>query len=253
MADLIMVTNEDAKAKEFYGDILGLKQLSSRPLKDFSEIITYQVGIGAIEIIAMGKPVPKHTGVNGGIGIRGVALFLPDADRFAKSMASHGLPEPKFMTGKTGAKVARVTDPDGNWVELIFLGAQAQPEMLNQMAIVLMVADEAKSREFYGKTLGIPETPPHGKPETGLAYAYTAGKTTVLVRGVKNAQPDTGKVMASVGFRAIRFYVKDVDSLAGSLKRSGVAIPTPPHNGSRGQGMQVADPDGNYLEFLSAP
>ncbi len=101
-------------------------------------------------------------------------------------------------------------------MELIFLGAEAQPEMLNQMAIVLMVADEAKSR-------------------------------------AKNAHPDTGEVMASVGYRSIRFHVKDVDVLAGSLKESGVAIPTPPHKRRGGQAMQAADPDGNYLEFVSAP
>ena len=80
-----MVTNVGAKAKQCYGDILGLKQLVSAP-----------------------NPVPKHApGIDGGIGIRGVALSLQDANRFAKSMAGHGLPEPKFLTGKTGVKVAR--------------------------------------------------------------------------------------------------------------------------------------------------
>ena len=255
MVDLIMVTNDGAKAREFYGDILGLKLLVSAPMPGVGDVVSYQVGTGTLSIVAAANPVPKHApGIDGGIGIRGIALFLQDADRFAKSMASHGLPEPKFLTGKTGAKVARITDPDGNWLELIFLGAQAQPEMLNQMAIILMVADEAKSREFYGKTLGIPEAPPHGKPETGLLYAYTAGKSTVLVKGIKNAQPHTGKVMASVGFRSIRFHVKDVDALARSLQESGVPVPVAPHKGhGGGQAMYVADPDGNYLEFLSAP
>jgi catechol 2,3-dioxygenase-like lactoylglutathione lyase family enzyme len=255
MVDLILVTNDGGKLTEFYGEVLGLKQLVSAEMKGVGQVTSFQLGTASINIVAAAKPVPQHDGgFEGGIGIRGVALFLPDADRFSKSMVSHGLPEPKFLTGKTGAKVARTTDPDGNWVELIFPGAAAPAESLNQIAIVLMVADEAKSREFYGKTLGIPETPPHGKPETGLLYAYTAGKATILVKGIKNATAHTGKVMDAAGYRSIRFSVKDVDALAAELRESGVPIPSPPHKGHGGaQAMYVADPDGNYLEFLSAP
>jgi catechol 2,3-dioxygenase-like lactoylglutathione lyase family enzyme len=244
MLDLTIVTNYPAKAKEFYGDILDLKVVATS-----GGTTTYQAGEGTIDLVAAPKPLQAYPGIEGGIGISGIALYLTDADRFANRMHDHCLPEPHFMSARPEVKVARVNDPDGNWVELIFLQA---PQ--NQMAIILQVADEAKSREFYGKTLGMPGAPPHGKPETGLLYAYTAGGSTVLVRGArKGATVHTGPITAFAGLRSIRFPVKDVDALARSLKDSAVSIPVAPHDGSHGsRTMFVADPDGNYLEFVSA-
>jgi catechol 2,3-dioxygenase-like lactoylglutathione lyase family enzyme len=246
LLDLTIVTNDPHKAKEFYGDILGLNVLSAS-----GDTTRYQVGDGTIDLVSAPKPLQAYPGFESGIGISGVALYLSDADRFAKRMHDHGKAEPNFLTPSSAdAKVARVTDPDGNWIELIFL-----KNPFNQMAIILQVADEAKSREFYGKTLGMPDAPPHGKPETGLLYAYTAGGSTVLVRGArKGSAVHTGAPTACAGFRSIRFPVKDVDAVARSLRESGVAIPVPPHDGPNGsRTMYVADPDGNYLEFVSAP
>jgi catechol 2,3-dioxygenase-like lactoylglutathione lyase family enzyme len=243
MLDLTIVTNYPAKAKEFYGDILGLKALSSS-----GDTTHYQAGEGTIDLVAAAKPLQAYPGFESGIGITGVALYLSDADRFANRMHDHGMPEPNFISSRPEAKIARVTDPDGNWVELIFL-----KEPVNQMGIILQVADEAKSRQFYGKTLGMPSAPPHGKPETGLLYAYTAGGSTVFVKGARKVTPvHTGAPADKAGFRSIRFPVKDVDALARSLKECGVSIPVAPHDGPHGtRTMYVADPDGNYLEFVS--
>ena len=245
MLDLTIVTNYPAKAKEFYGDILGLKVLAAS-----GGTTTYQVGEGTIDLVAAAKPLQAYPGFESGIGISGVALYLTDADRFSNRMHDHGKPEPNFLASRGDMKVARVTDPDGNWIELIFLR-----EPLNQMAIILRVADEAKSREFYGKTLGMPDAPQHGKPDTAMGYAYTAGGSTLMIRGArKGSTVHTGPAPAIAGLRSIRFPVKDVDAVARSLKDSGVSIPVAPHDGPNGtRTMYVADPDGNYLEFVSAP
>ncbi len=245
MLDLTIVTNYPAKAKEFYGDILGLKVVVAS-----GDTTTYQIGEGTIDLLAAPKPLQAYPGFEGGIGISGIALYLTDADRFANRMHDHGKPEPNFLAPRPDIKVARVTDPDGNWVELIFLKT---PQ--NQMAIIFQVADEARSREFYGKTLGMPDAPPHGKSETGLLYAYTAGGSSVLVRGAKKGSTvHTGPIAAFAGLRSIRFTVKDVDAVASALKQSGVSIPVAPHDGPHGsRAMFIADPDGNYLEFVSLP
>jgi|SRR5579862_7518637 len=246
MLDLTIVTNYPAKAKEFYGDIVGLKVLGSS-----GDTTRYQVGDGTINLVAAPKPLQAYPGFEGGIGISGVALYLSDPDRFANRMHDHGKPEPNFLMGKGGSKLTRLTDPDGNWIELVFL---ANSDAVGQMAIILQVADEAKSREFYGKTLGMPDAPPHGKPETGLLYAYTAGRSTILIRGGRKGSPvHTGNPANLAGYRSIRFPVKDVDALAASLRESGVAIPVAPHDGGPGgaRSMYVTDPDGNYLEFVS--
>ena len=227
----------------------------------------YQAGSATLRIVTPKSPVAKHTEVmDKAIGIRGLALYLPEASEdFAKRLASHGRPEPKWITAKTGIKLARLTDPDGNWLELIFVGKplgkpmglgkpEGNADPPNQMGIILMVADEARSREFYGKTLGLKETPPHGKVETGLLYAYASGGSTILVKGIgKDAPNHAGKITEAVGYRGITFYVSDVDSLVGKLQDRGVKVAVAPFDHAGMRGMYALDPDGNWLEFLSTP
>ena len=259
MLDVTIVTNDGPAAKGFYEEIVGLKPLGTATIANGAQLMRYQAGSATLRIVTPKSPVPKHTeAMDKAIGIRGLALYLPEASEdFAKRLASHGRPEPNWITAKTGTKLARLTDPDGNWLELIFMGnpvgspvGNAEPR--NQMGIILMVADEARSREFYGKTLGLKETPPHGKVETGLLYAYASGGSTILVKGIgKDAPNHAGKITEAVGYRGITFYVSDVDSLEGKLKDRGVKIAVAPFDHAGMRGMYALDPDGNWLEFLS--
>ena len=252
MLDVSIVANDGAKAAEFYGDVLGLKAGPTADIANGAKLLRYQVGAATLRIVIPKSLVPKYSeAMDEAIGIRGLALHLADApEQFAKRLANHGLSEPNWVTGKNGTKLARLTDPDGNWIELVFDGSAA--DKLNRMAIILMVADEGRSREFYGKTLGLQETEPHGKPKTGLLYAYAAGGSTILVRGVKDVPNHAGKITDAVGIRAITFYVKDVDSMQGELEGRGAKIAVAPFNhGGLMRTMWVLDPDGNYLEFDS--
>ncbi|MDQ2948786.1 MAG: VOC family protein [Acidobacteriota bacterium] len=257
MLDVTMVTNDGAAAKMFYEEIVGLKPLGTATIANGAQLMRYQAGSATLRIVTPKSPVAKYSeAMDKAIGIRGLALYLPEgSEGFAKRLASHGRPEPKWITAKTGIKLARLTDPDGNWLELIFTGkplGDAEPR--NQMGIILMVADEARSREFYGKTLGLKETPPHGKVETGLLYAYASGGSTILVKGIaKDAPNHAGKITEAVGYRGITFYVSDVDSLVGKLQDRGVKIAVAPFDHAGMRGMYALDPDGNWLEFLSTP
>ena len=256
MLDVTMVTNDGPAAKAFYEEIVGLKPLGTATIANGAHLMRYQAGSATLRIVTPKSPVAKHTEpMDKAIGIRGLALYLPEASEdFAKRLATHDRPEPNWITAKTGIKLARLTDPDGNWLELIFLGKPAgSADAPNRMGIILMVADEARSREFYGKTLGLKETPPHGKVETGLLYAYASGGSTILVRGIgKDAPNHAGKITEAVGYRGITFYVSDVDSLEGKLKDRGVKIAVAPFDHAGMRGMYALDPDGNWLEFLSS-
>ena len=253
--DVTIVTNDAARADEFYGEVLGLKKLGpAAKLADGGRITQYGTASATIRIIVPPKPAAKFTeAMDKAGGIRGLAFMLPDADQFAKNLTSHGRPEPTFLPAKSGGKLARILDPDGNWLELIFPPG-ADPGKLNYMAIILMTSDEARSRDFYGKVLGLEEAAPHGKPETGLLYAYSSGQSQILVKGIASDAPNrAGKLTDTVGIRGITFYVKDVDAVERMFRERGVKISVPPfdHPGAIRM-MFAADPDGNFLQFASA-
>ena len=235
IVDLTIVTKDAARAREFYGSILGLPEITPSRFK---------VGAGAIEIVAAKGAAAYQEEMHEAVGIRGIALYLSDADGIIERLAKHGRPALNFVGAKGTVRVGRTKDPDGNWVELILMpGAPA--EKLNQMAIILMVADEAKSREFYGKTLGLADAPPHGKPETGLLYAYTAGASTILVRGIGAKPNHAGAPEEAVGYRAITFPVRDIGAVERMLRSRGVKIV------ASAPVLTAVDPDGNYLRFVS--
>ena len=255
--DVTIVTNDGAKADEFYGEVLGLKKLGpTAKLADGGRITQYRTASATIRIIVPPKPAAQFTeAMDKAAGIRGLAFMLPDADQFTKNLASHGRPEPTFLPAKNGGKLARILDPDGNWLELIFPPPNVpDPSRLNYMAIILMTTDEAKSRDFYGKVLGLEEAAPHGKPETGLLYAYSSGQSQILVKGIASNAPNrAGKLTDAVGIRGITFYVNDVDAVERMFRERSVKISVPPfdHPGSIRM-MFAADPDGNFLQFASA-
>jgi catechol 2,3-dioxygenase-like lactoylglutathione lyase family enzyme len=245
MAEVTIVTNRLDRAKEFYGDICGFQKIAGPDTR-------FQLGDGALNILQPAKAAAE----NGddpfkAVGIRGIALRHPNLDRFMKNIADHGRPAPELL-GPGPQKLARLTDPDGNWIEMIFAGSE--PKDLNHMVAILMVRDEAKSREFYGQTLGLADAPPHGKPETGLLYAYELGPFTILVRGIPKEFPvRTGPIEQSTGYRAITFSVKSANESAHALEARGVTIVKAPFNRSGGQRVfYAADPDGNYLEFVES-
>ena len=51
-------------------------------------------------------------------GLRVFTYFYPDEAAVPKAFTSHGYPAPEFQ-GAAGHRRAMVTDPDGQWVELV--------------------------------------------------------------------------------------------------------------------------------------
>jgi catechol 2,3-dioxygenase-like lactoylglutathione lyase family enzyme len=241
-ADVTIVTNRMKELVEFYGGACGLHRMDGPGTR-------FAIGDAALNLVSPARPATQFAEpMNLAIGIRGVALRLSDADSFETRLVAMGRPKPQFLTPAPTAKLLRTTDPDGNWVELVFAGPD-----LNHVAVILMVADEAKSRDFYGNTLGLKSAKPHGNEKTGLFYAYELGTATILVKGAEKSAPvRTGPVEETCGYRALTFHVADVDAAAASLRGRGVAIAKQPFVKSTGQrALYATDPDGNYLEFLS--
>ena len=250
MLDITVVTNDGSKTNEFWGDIVGLKAIATVTSPAGARHTRYQAGTAVLDVAVPATPVAKYNEeIDGAIGIRGLALHLSDATAFLRNAARHGFPEPKLANSKGDIKLYRMKDPDGNFVELIF-NPDAPADWANQMAVILMVADEAKSKEFYGKTLGLRETPPHGRPETGLLYAYASGGSTILVKAARKDAPNrAGNPAAAVGLRAMTFTVDDLSATERFL--SGRRLQFAPAAHSPIPQVTVTDPDGNVLIFVS--
>lgn len=69
--------------------------------------------------------------------------------------------EPRQTSGLTkGSKVGFLADPDGNQIELVGMPAEVDVAALDKVAVGLTVADAERSREFYGRVLGLAEDEP---------------------------------------------------------------------------------------------
>lgn len=250
----LIVSNVD-KAKEFYGAALGLKPLPPPiPLPDDGTMTRYQAGATTIKLLNYKKTPPK---VEGGVpevnGIRLITIYVQDGDAVTKRLTEHGFADPKLQPLPGGSKYGFVADPDGNAVEIVALGANAKPEALERFAIGLTVSDAEKSREFYGKTLGLKEEAPQSLAIMNgtMKYSFDAGKTVVKFWSPKGDRPTrTGAMNTALGIRYFTFMVKDTDAAYETLQKRGAKIAQPPTDlGRLARIMFATDPDGNMIEF----
>jgi hypothetical protein len=108
-ADLTIVTNRLKEQAEFYGGVCGLARLKGPGTR-------FAIGDAALNLVSPAKPAEHFSEpMNLAVGIRGIALRLADADAFEKNMLAQGRPKPEFLGPSPTARLARTTDPDGNW------------------------------------------------------------------------------------------------------------------------------------------
>jgi len=250
----LVVTNEEA-AKRFYGDVLGLKFQGNLPLPGNGKMLRYASGATTIKLIVLPEPKPVNPGgIQAAVGIRLITLFDANLDAIAERAEANGLPKPSILGAKGSAgRLIFINDPDGNQVEILGLPADAAPEAAQRFMIGLTVADTERSREFYGKTLGLTELgngPLFGK--TGpMKYNFQAGSTTIKFWQFPKELPvQTGSYDAASGIRYFTFMVKDVDAVHEKLVAAGAKIAQAPADfGGLARVMFVEDPDGNWIEF----
>jgi catechol 2,3-dioxygenase-like lactoylglutathione lyase family enzyme len=236
---------------EFYGAVLGFKQLSTLNVGNGGGVARFQAGAQELKLTRrVGNRTYQAGGARGATGLRLLTFFFADEAQLAARFAQHGLAAPAFTDFGDGRRSALVQDPDGQDVELVIVpGATA--EQLAQIEIGLTVADLERSRAFYRQFVGLEELAPVSDERFGTRkYSYRHGATTISLRSFG------GTLSADTGSGGIQYVVSDVEHVDALAKARHVPIDQP-LSGLRGFDLRTIwldDPDGvtNYFAETAA-
>jgi len=235
---------------EFYGGVLGFKQLSTMNVGNGGGVARFQAGAQELKLTRrVGDRHYEPGGVSAATGLRLLTFFFADEAALGERFVQHGLPTPEFAK-LGGVRSALVTDPDGQQVELVIVpGATA--EQLSRIEVGLTVADIERSRAFYRSFVGLEELPPVDDERFGTRkYSYRHGATTISLRSFGKSLP------ADTGSGGIQYVVSDVEFVDALAKERQVTIDSP-LQGLRGYDLRTIwldDPDGvtNYFAETGA-
>jgi catechol 2,3-dioxygenase-like lactoylglutathione lyase family enzyme len=236
-----------AEMYEFYGKVLGLKQLTTFNVGGGTGVARFEAGASQVKLTGR---VPNRKYAPGNVqdatGLRLLTFFFPNQAEVIERFKSQGLPVPEFQP-LPGSKhtSALVKDPDGQWVQLI--AAPGEPaEFYNQIEIGLTVSDIDVSRKFYVGFVGLEELPAVDDPIFHTKkYPFRYGSTIVSLRSFgANLPADTG----SGGIQYVVSDVKAVEALAKTLNVT-IAQPLSTLPGFGLKTIWLDDPDGitNYF------
>lgn len=121
--DLGIVTNNLDAMLEFYKDKLGLDFEATIDMPLGGVMHRYRVGDSVIKIVET-DPRPEVEsppgGIRGATGYRYWTIHVPDINGLVAKLEEDGVPVVvPVKTIRPGVAIAMVTDPDGNWVELL--------------------------------------------------------------------------------------------------------------------------------------
>jgi catechol 2,3-dioxygenase-like lactoylglutathione lyase family enzyme len=198
---------------DFYGQVLGLKQLTTYNLGGNTNVARFEIGTSQLKFTAV---VPNRKYQKGAIpdatGLRILTFFFPDQAALAERFKANGLTVPEFRPiPESNRSSALVQDPSGQWVELV-IAPNESSATYNQIEIGLVVSDIEVSRKFYREFIGLEELPAVKDPVLNTTkYSYRHGSVTVSLRCFgKPAPADTG----SGGIQYVASDVKAVQDLA---------------------------------------
>lgn len=232
---------------QFYGGVLGFKQLSTLNVGNGGGVARFQAGAQELKLT---RRVVDRSYVGGGVraatGLRLLTFFFADEAELEARFAQHGLPVPEFKDYRgESRRAALVQDPDGQDVELVIVpGASA--EQLGRIEIGLTVADLDRSRAFYRQFVGLEELAPVDDERFGARkYSYRHGATTISLRSFGKDLP------ADTGSGGIQYVVSDVEQVDALAQERGVTIDQPLQGlgGFDLRTIWLDDPDGvtNYF------
>lgn len=242
----------DAKpVYDFYGKLLGLKQLTTYNLGGNTNVARFEIGSSQLKFSAV---VPDRKYQQGAIrdatGLRILTFFFPSRDPIVERFHENGFQIPEFhpLPG-SGRSSAFVKDPAGQWVELVI--APDEPDTTyDQMEIGLVVSDIDVSRKFYREFIGLEELPPVEDPVLDTTkYPYRHGSVTVSLRCFGKPVP------ADTGSGGIQYVVSDVMAVQNLAQARHVKIDQPVNTLS-GFGLRFVwldDPDGITNYFAEIP
>jgi catechol 2,3-dioxygenase-like lactoylglutathione lyase family enzyme len=238
---------EPAEMHEFYGKVLGLKQLTTFNVGGSTGVARFEAGASQVKLTGR---VPNRKYAPGDVqdatGLRLLTFFFRNQAEVIERFKSQGLPAPEFQP-LPGSKhtSALVKDPDGQWVQLIAAPGE-RAEFYNQIEIGLTVSDIDVSRKFYGGFVGLEELPPVDDPIFHTKkYPFRHGSTIVSLRSFgANLPSDTGS-------GGIQYVVSDVNAVEALAKIRQVMI-AQPLSTLPGFGLKTIwldDPDGITTYF----
>jgi catechol 2,3-dioxygenase-like lactoylglutathione lyase family enzyme len=137
-----------------------------------------------------------------------------------KRFVAHGLPSPEFKTIE-GVRSALVTDPDGEWVQLV-IAPNAPKETYGQLEIGIAANDLEKSRAFYRAFVGLSELPAVKDPVLSVTkYPFRHGSTTISVWATPGPKPMNRQLAG------IQYVVKSVDPIWALAQQRTIPVEQP--------------------------
>jgi predicted enzyme related to lactoylglutathione lyase len=234
-----------AKMIEFYGEVLGLKQLPSIQLGGGNEMILFAIGTGQVKLQATPAASQYPNGdVKAVTGLRVLTFFYPDEASVVSRFTAKGYPAPSFAARAGGGRVAMALDPEKQWVELVVI-PNAPAATYQRLEVGITAANLEKSRAFYRSFVGLEELPPVADSVLGTTkYPFRHGETTINVWSFGPGLP------ANKSSAGIQYVISNVDAVDAKAKAGAVQIDRP--LGAFGQGLRtiwLSDPDGvtNYF------
>jgi predicted enzyme related to lactoylglutathione lyase len=228
-----------AKDLEFYGDVIGLQALNGLNMPGGGQMSLFHIGTSQFKFTTAGNRKDPSGPVLDVTGLRVFTYFYADEAAVTKAFTSHGYAAPQFE-GPAAHRRAMVTDPDGQWVELVIGGDPSHFE------VGATVSNVERSRAFYREFVGLDELPAIDTA-FGKTYRFKLGNRSANVLNLWAARSGAASNTYTAG---IQYVINDVDSVDARAKARDVKITQP--LGMFGQGLKtvwLADPDGitNYF------
>jgi predicted enzyme related to lactoylglutathione lyase len=237
---------EREKVLAFYSDAVGLQTAPSINMPGGGQMAQFHIGTSLFKFTntAAGRQ-DKSGPVLDVTGLRVFTFFYADEATETKAFVSHGYPAPEFQ-GAAGHRRAMVTDPDGQWVELVAGGDPSHFE------VGATVSDLERSRTFYRDFVGLEELPAVDTP-SGKTFRFRLGPKSANIINLWAAHPGAAANTYTAG---IQYVVSDVEPIDARAKAASVKITQP--LGPFGGGLRtiwLADPDGitNYFAQILRP
>jgi hypothetical protein len=236
---------------DFYGKVLGLKQLTTYNLSGNTNVARFEIGTSQLkftEVVANRKY--QKGAIQDATGLRILTFFFPSQAPLVDRFKANGLKVPEFhpIPG-SGRSSALVQDVAGQWVELV-IAPDEPSSTYSQIEIGLVVSDIEVSRKFYREFIGLEELPTVKDSILNTTkYPYKRGSVIVSLRCFgKPAPADTG----SGGIQYVASNIKAVQDLA-EARHVKVDQPISTLSGFGLRLVWLDDPDGITNYFAEIP
>jgi catechol 2,3-dioxygenase-like lactoylglutathione lyase family enzyme len=234
----------------FYGKVLGFKQLMTFNVGAKTDVARFQVGDSQLKLSGIVPNRTYHRGdINDATGVRLLTFFFTDRHLIEERFRSQGLPVPVFKPiAGTSRSHTFLKDPDSQWVELVIVPDSEKAACMG-IEVGLSVSDIEKSRGFYREFVGLEEMPPEDDPVFHVnKYSYRHGSTIISLRCFGPGLP------ADTGSGGIQYVVSNAEAVQNLAKERNVVVDQPLSTlpGFSLLTVRLDDPDGITNYFAQA-